>query len=126
MSKAKAAKPVKLKAWEKVYQVLMTGSPTTKEEIDALLGKEILMYRLSTFIWAIKAKGGGIVKVVKDGRKVGAYQLVNPEAAKEYLKNRGVVLDTNPVKKMKDLQATPAKETEVLTVTEVTEPTVTA
>ena len=39
---------------------------------------------------------------------------------------RGVVFDAKPVKKMKDLQATPAKEAEVLTVTEVTEPTVTA
>ena len=126
MSKAKVAKPVKLKAWEKVFQVLMSGNAMSKEDIDAVLGKEILMYRLSTFIWAIKSKGGGVVKVVKDGRKVGAYQLTNPEVAMQYLTARGVKFDTKPVKKMKDLQATPAKETEVLTVTEVTEPTTTA
>ena len=34
------------------------------------------LYRLSTNIYNIR-KDGGIVKVIKDGRKVSAYQLVN-------------------------------------------------
>jgi hypothetical protein len=42
----------------------------------------------------------------------------------KYWRDRGIVLDA--VKNLKDLQAKPAKETEVLTVTEVTEPSTTA
>jgi len=38
--------------------------------------QEKVLYRLSTNIYNIR-KDGGIVKVIKDGRKVKAYQLVN-------------------------------------------------
>ena len=77
MSKTKTVKAIKLKPFQKLLTVMISGKPTTVEEIDALLGKEIQMYRLSTYIWHIKTNADGVVKAIKDGRKVTAYQLVN-------------------------------------------------
>lgn len=65
---------------EKVAVVLLSGKPVTPEEIASVFkgtDQEAVMYRLSTNIYNIR-KDGGIVKVIKDGRKVQAYQLVNP------------------------------------------------
>ena len=64
---------------EKISQVLLSGKPVTPQEIqDVFKGtdQEAVLYRLSTNIYNIR-KDGGIVKVIKDGRKVQAYQLVN-------------------------------------------------
>jgi len=128
MAKAKIVKPakaVRLKAWEPIFQVLMTGEVVKKEVFENLLG-EHLKYKLSAHILEIRLRSGATIRVVKDGRKVESYQLMNPtsDGVVKYWRDRGIVLDS--VKKLKDLQATPAKEAEVLTVTEVTEPNVTA
>ena len=69
---------------------MISGKPVTIDEIDATLGKEIYMYRLSTYIWHIKTFANGVVKPIKDGRKVTAYQLVNVDEVKEYMKRVGV------------------------------------
>ena len=64
---------------EKITQVLLSGKPVTPTEIAEVFkgtDQEAVLYRLSTNIYNIR-KDGGIVKVVKDGRKVQAYQLVN-------------------------------------------------
>jgi hypothetical protein len=64
---------------EKVAVVLLSGKPVTIDEIKAVFkgtDQEAVMYRLSTNIYNIR-KDGGIIKVIKDGRKVSAYQLVN-------------------------------------------------
>ena len=64
---------------EKITQVLLTGKPVSPDEIKAVFkgtDQESVLYRLSTNIYNIR-KDGGIVKVIKDGRKVTAYQLVN-------------------------------------------------
>jgi len=64
---------------EKVAVTMLSGKPVTPEEIQAVFkgtDQESVMYRLSTNIYNIR-KDGGIVKVIKDGRKVQAYQLVN-------------------------------------------------
>lgn len=64
---------------EKITQVLLSGKPVTPDEIKAVFAgtdQEAVLYRLSTNIYNIR-KDGGIVKVIKDGRKVQAYQLVN-------------------------------------------------
>ncbi len=109
------------KAFEKVLTVLLSGNPVTKEELDATLGSEIQMYRLSTYIWDIKTHANGIVRVIKDGRKVSAYQLVNVDEMKAYMKRTGatakVAAPAKPAKvakakvsKLKDLQAQPAVE----------------
>lgn len=119
---AKSVKPtktVKLKAWEKVYQYLMSGNVVSKEEFEQNLGSEILMYRMSTFIWAVKKKGGGVVKVVKDGRKVTGYQLVNVATAKAYLEARGVKFEAPVVQKLEDLNAKPAEAVSTESVEQV-------
>jgi hypothetical protein len=67
-------KSTKLKPFQKLLTVMISGNPTTIDEIDALLGKEIQMYRLSTYIWHIKTNADGVVRAIKDGRKVTAYQ----------------------------------------------------
>ena len=140
MSKTKTVKAIKLKPFQKLLTVMISGKPTTVEEIDALLGKEIQMYRLSTYIWHIKTNADGVVKAIKDGRKVTAYQIVNVPDVKKYMDRVGItksgfVADTPAVvpkaakvTKLKDLAATPvttpvvktAPVAETLVVTEVT------
>ena len=64
---------------EKITQVLLSGKPVTPDEIRAVFAgtdQEKVLYRLSTNIYNIR-RDGGIVKVIKDGRKVTGYQLVN-------------------------------------------------
>ena len=69
----------KVNRHEKITQVLLSGKPVTPDEIKAVFkgtDQESVLYRLSTNIYNIR-KDGGIVKVIKEGRKVKAYQLVN-------------------------------------------------
>ena len=64
---------------EKITQVLLSGKPVTPDEIKSVFkgtDQEAVLYRLSTNIYNIR-KDGGIVKVIKNGRNVQAYQLVN-------------------------------------------------
>lgn len=126
-------KTVKLKPFEKVLTVMISGKPVMKEELDALLGHEIYMYRISTYMWHIKTIANGVVKVVKDGRKVAGYQLVNVAEVKEYMKRAGVTTYTpsakvKPVAKLADLKAdelTDAQVEDIVTKAEVSELTVT-
>lgn len=69
----------KVNRHEKITQVLLSGKPVTIAEIEAVFkgtDQEAVLYRLPTNIYNIR-KDGGIIKVIKDGRKVAAYQLVN-------------------------------------------------
>jgi hypothetical protein len=69
----------KINRHEKITQVLLSGKPVSPDEIAAVFkgtDQEAVLYRLSTNIYNIR-KDGGIVKVIKNGRKVQAYQLVN-------------------------------------------------
>jgi len=66
---------------EKITVVLMSnnGSAKSPEEIREVFkgtDQEKVLYRLSTNIYNIR-KDGGIVKVIKNGRDVTGYQLVN-------------------------------------------------
>jgi hypothetical protein len=125
---AKTAKKMKLKPFQKLLTVMISGKEVSKEQIDALLGKEIQMYRISTYMWHIKTNANGIIKVVKDGRKVSGYQLVNVAEVKDYMKRVGV-LDSGftPVAKLADLKApevakkVSAPVAEEMSVTEVTQ-----
>jgi hypothetical protein len=83
-------KSTKLQPFQKLLTVMISGKPVTIEEIDVTLGKEIYMYRLSTYIWHVKTFANGVVKPIKDGRKVTAYQLINVDEVKEYMKRVGV------------------------------------
>jgi hypothetical protein len=79
-------------------------------------------------MWHIKTNANGVIKVVKDGRKVSGYQLVNVAEVKDYMKRVGV-LDSGftPVAKLADLKApevakkASAPVAEEMSVTEVTE-----
>lgn len=87
------SKTVKLKPFQKVLNVLISGKPVTKDEIDARFGSEIQMYRISTYMWHVKTFAGGIVKSIKDGRKVTAYQLMNVEQITKYMNDNRVMLN---------------------------------
>lgn len=83
-------KSTKLHPYEKILTLMISGKPVTVEEIDALLGKEIYMYRLSTYMWHIKTQVDGVIKPIKEGRKVLSYQLINVDAVKKFMKRSGV------------------------------------
>ena len=124
----------KVAPFQKLLTVLVSGKPVTVEEIEATLGKEIHMYRLSTYIWHIKSHANGIVRVIKDGRKVTAYQIVNVNEMAQYLGRLGInyVPGSTTIKpsisKLADLKAEPVDPAQVdapvvvdeLVVTEVT------
>jgi hypothetical protein len=110
------AKQTKLKPFEKLLTVMVSGKPVTIEEIDATLGNEIYMYRLSTYIWHIKTFANGVVKAIKDGRRVTAYQIINVKEVKEYMDRAGVtkanfvagqVTKKPSIAKLADLKAQP-------------------
>lgn len=92
----------KLKPFQKVLTVMISGKPVTIEELDTLLGKEIYMYRISTYMWHIKTVANGVIRPVKDGRKVTAYQLINVEEMKKYMHRVGIKV---PVTKLQELGA---------------------
>lgn len=125
-------KSSKLKPFEKLMTIMVSGNPVTIEEIDATLGKEIYMYRLSTYMWHIKVHANGVVKVIKDGRKVSAYQIINVDEVKNYLHRTGInkagfvpgAVEKKPsISKLADLGATPApKKTKKTPKVEVTVP----
>jgi hypothetical protein len=136
------AKQAKTLQWEKILKVMLNGEPVTKESLEAMPEmKGVPLYRLSTFVWRIKVIGG-VVKVVKDGRKVGGYALMNTAEMQKYIDRREKdivaasskkvakaaktpkVVKTPKVKKLKDLQADPVVEevtVEEMQITEVTE-----
>ena len=69
----------KINRHEKITQVLLSGNPASPAEIAKVIegtDQEAVLYRLSTNIYNIR-KDGGIVKVIKEGRSVKAYQLLN-------------------------------------------------
>ena len=71
----------KINRHEKVCQLLLSGNPVTPEEIMNFFkgtDQESVMYRLPQNINYIRTDGG-IIKTIKDGRKVKAYQLINIE-----------------------------------------------
>ena len=71
----------KINRHEKIAVLLLSGKPVTPDEIKEVFkgtDQEAVLYRLSTNIYTIR-KDGGVVKVHKEGRKVKAYQLMNPQ-----------------------------------------------
>jgi hypothetical protein len=79
------SKAIKLAPFQKLLTVMISGKPVTLDEMDTLLGKEIYMYRISTYMWHIKVNANGVIKAIKDGRKVTGYQLMNVKEVKEYM-----------------------------------------
>jgi hypothetical protein len=129
--RSKQSKP---QQFEKILTVMLSGKAVTKEEIEKTV-PGIETYRMSTYIWNMKM-AGAVVKTVKDGRKVSAYQLMNVDEMKKYIdkRNKDFANATQPkvakvakapkVKKLNDLQADPVVEevtVEEMQITEVTE-----
>lgn len=119
MSKATKTKTMKLKPFQKLLTLMISGGPVTIEEIDTLLGKEIYMYRLSTYIWHIKTVANGVVKAIKTGRKVTAYQVMNVDQVKEYMARVGVtgsgftpgaIVKKQSISKLSDLNPNPVSQ----------------
>jgi hypothetical protein len=133
----------KVAPFQKLMFVMQSGKAVTIDEIEATLGSEIHMYRLSTYVWLMKTNANAVVKAIKTGRKITAYQIVNVDEVKEYLKRTGV-LSANftpgqatkivkksktatpvaaPVEKLEDLKAEPVAEvvSDEIEVTEITE-----
>jgi len=133
------SKVTKLAPFQKLLTVMISGKPVMLTEIDTLLGKEIYMYRMSTYMWHIKVNANGVVKPIKDGRKVIGYQIMNSSEVKEYMNRAGISssnfkpgsIEKKPsISKLADLKATPIVkkdpvvqpiENDELTVTEITE-----
>ena len=111
MAKTATVKKVKLKPFQKMLNVMITGKSVSKEEFETLLGDQIQMYRISTYIWHMKTNANAVVKVLKEGRKAVGYQICNVSEVKEYLKRSGTLLaktttTTKPqVEKLADLEA---------------------
>ena len=93
----------KINRHEKITQVLLSGKAVSPQEIaDVFKGtnQESVLYRLSTNIYNIR-KDGGIVKVIKQGRKVTGYQLVNNDqfdANGRFKGNQQLQTKASPVK----------------------------
>ena len=119
MSKATKTKTMKLKPFQKLLTLMISGKPVTIDEIDTLLGKEIYMYRLSTYIWHIKTVANGVVRAIKTGRKVTSYQIVNVDQVKEYMSRVGVtgsgfapgaIVKKQSISKLADLNSKPVSQ----------------
>jgi len=67
----------KTKQFERVLKVLLDASPNTvtKTDLADQLGGEIVMSRISTYIWEIKEKAGVPVEADKNGREVTGYSI---------------------------------------------------
>jgi hypothetical protein len=117
-TKVAKVKAIKLKPFEKLLTVMVSGKPVTKEEIESTLGKEIYMYRLSTYMWHIKTIVNGSIKAIKSGRKVTAYQLMNPKDMVLHMKSVGAVegMFSHKVEKLADLQSEPVVAEDVAPV----------
>jgi hypothetical protein len=130
-------KKASLLQWEKVLQVMLTGKSVNRESLEKMKEmKDVPMYRLSSFIYHVKL-AGGVVKVIKNGRKIEAYQLMNVKDMEKYLSNREKIFTksvakvtatkTKKVEKLVDLQAEKVSadvataEVDVVEVTEVTQ-----
>jgi hypothetical protein len=119
------------KTFEKILMVLINGGEIKKEQIESTIGYQH-MYRISTELWKIKTRGG-VIRTVKDGRKVVGYELINVKDMKKLLDDRGFSVipvakkSKKQVQKLEDLKAEPVSadvataEVDVIEVTEVTE-----
>ena len=101
----------KINRHEKITQVLLSGKPVSPDEIAKVFegtDQEAVLYRLSTNIYNIR-KDGGIVKVIKEGRSVKAYQLLNYT---EFDKNGRYVSKTTtaPVAEVTEVKETETAE----------------
>lgn len=92
----------KIKQFQKVLSVILSGKPVSIQEIESKLGSEIEMYRISSYILSIKYNGG-VVRAIKNGRNVIAYQLMNVSEMMKYLRRVGMM--NASIDKLQELEA---------------------
>jgi hypothetical protein len=118
-----AGKKSSLLQWEKVLVVMLNGQPVNKDTLFQLKEMaDVPMYRMSSYIYNVKL-AGGVVKVIKNGRKVESYQLINVKHMEKYLANREKTFTkaTTKTKAPKAVKPTKTK-TKTAQVEKVTEP----
>jgi hypothetical protein len=71
-----------------------TGRVVSVSELTWLLSDKVCMNRMSVYMWEIKSRGI-VIKPIRDGRKVTAYQIINMQAANDYLVSRGHSVPTS-------------------------------
>jgi ribose 5-phosphate isomerase RpiB len=109
--------------WQRVAMLVQTGDVYTKEQLVELLkDKKIHMYRISNYMLDIKLFAKGVIKPVKDGRKVTGYQVCNPEVVQAYLRDNGFLAKDTMAKKTKAKKLTDISQpvTETVAVSEQT------
>jgi hypothetical protein len=87
MARGQSKKP---RQAEKLLLVLLDGHEATMAEVETVLGGQIEVYRLSTYLWNLKSKGADLKKI-KVGRKVVAIQLLNTDVMAAYALSRGLI-----------------------------------
>ena len=95
------------KTFEHVIRFMLSGKPVTVAQLEKDMPPNSYLYRISTYIWEIKNKAGGIIKVTKEGRKVSSYQLMNVDEVQAYMVKRGLATAAPTVQKLQDLKAEP-------------------
>lgn len=102
--KVKKARPFELLM---IFMLKHGGGPVTKEQIAEELGwnlergsgkKGPKIYNVSSYVWDIKnlphwENRSIVVRSIRDGKKVTAYQIMNVEDAAMYLQDRGLLED---------------------------------
>ena len=97
-----------LRPFQKILSIMLSGQPINKADMTKIFGEDFLMYKMSSYILDIKIFSGSPVRVIKDGRKVVSYQLIDVEKGKEYLRNIGKLgINVPEIKKLSDLNAEP-------------------
>jgi hypothetical protein len=80
--KTKPPKAGKQGLWNKVVLAMLSGEPVTPDQLKEFFRNDdkisyFIPNRLSTIAWQIKTFEGGVIRVVKNGKKVVSYQLMN-------------------------------------------------
>ena len=89
--------------WQRVLIAIQSGDAFKKDDLATLLAdKKIHMYRMSHYMLEIKLIAKGIIKSHKDGRKVVAYQIMNPEVVQKYLADNGFI-EPKKVQKLSEM-----------------------
>jgi hypothetical protein len=97
-----------LRPFQKILSIMLSGQPINKKDMTKIFGEDFLMYKMSSYILDIKIFSGSPVKVIKDGRKVVSYQLMDIEKGKQYLRNIGKLgINVPEITKLSDLNAEP-------------------
>jgi len=76
---------------EKLLLVLLDGREVPVGEIEALLGSQVVLARLSTYFWELRKKFGAQIKTNRVGRKIVSHQLINVDEMTTYARERKLI-----------------------------------